>query len=317
MVKLKIRLLSLLALLLVLSSCDNEWNHPDVSADKTAVGFSLFLNPQTRAPQDLDLAVYSAKVYVFKESTANSDRFEYLKEEEITSCTFTITDLEAGTRHRFVFMALPKGQTPELPSLAAAAPAYTAEESKLAYINANQTGHEIFRKILTVTPQADSESTSKHSIVLTRQNGALQVRMSNASGELTSVKLEVEGMPEMYLHDGTGGKVITKGTPQQLSKEETPAAVKDYRITVNLLPAEDVTDKGKLTLTYAGGTVEVYDLTSTQGGIPIYPNQVTWLTLSGTGGDGGDGNFDVNFGPDINLDDDEWDGIHGNPGDNI
>lgn len=315
MMKFKNPLTSLLAGLLLLASCETELREQDMPTDKVSTAFSIALNAQTRAPQVLDLTAYTAKVYMFKEEKPGSENFVYSGEEEITSSTFTMTELTTGVLHRFVFIALPKGQMPALPIHSAESPGYT--DADLAYINSNQVRHEVFRNILTFTPVASSAGSNDYSIVLTRQNGALQVRMSNASGELTSVKLEVEGMPEMYLHDGTGGKVITKGTPQQLSKEETPAAVKDYRITVNLLPAEDVTGKGKLTLTYAGGTVEVYDLTSTQGGIPIYPNQVTWLTLSGTGGDGGDGNFDVNFGPDINLDDDEWDGIHGNPGDKI
>ena len=305
--KLKIVPAALLASLLLIS-CEAEMHEQSEPCGCSNAEFCVSLNARTRAPQDLDLNTYTAKVYMFKEETAGSDRFTYLGEEEITGNTFTVEGLTADVRHRFVFMALPKGQTPELPAHTAGKPGY--DTAGLTYISGNQTTHEVFRDILTFTPE---KGDNAYSIVLTRQNGALQVRMGNANGELTGVKLEVEGMPEMFLHDGTGGKVVTKGSAVQLSKEETPGTTKDYRITVNLLPAEDVTGKGKLTLTYRDGTSKEYALTSTQGGIPIYPNQVTWLTLNGTGDDGDDndnGNFDVNIGPDINLDDDEWDGIH-------
>ncbi|MCD8317469.1 MAG: hypothetical protein LUC45_00780 [Paraprevotella sp.] len=246
---------------------------------------------------------YTAKVYEFKEETAGSDQFVYADEQDITSSTFTTgNNLDAGTRYRFVFMALPKGQTPALPTHTTDKPIYT--DADLSYINGNQTGNEVFRNILTFTPQGDNDS---YNVILTRQNGALQVRLDNNNGALKSVKLEVEGMPDMYLNDGTGGKVLTKGTVVQLSKEDgNPDVTDDYRITVNRLPAEDVTGKGGLTLTYQDGSTKVYNLTSSQGSIPIYPNQVTWLTLSGAGDD----NFKVEFGPTIDLDDDQWDGYN-------
>lgn len=303
MMKLNIPLAGWLASILLLASCHSELAEPEALTSPAETEFHLNLSTQTRTPQTLDTDVYTAKVYMFTERTDGSDSFQYLGEADITGSTFTADGLQAEVRHRFVFMALPKGQTPALPSHTDAKPDYEAAD--LAYIESNETGHEIFRAILDFIPQ-ESQANS-YNVVLTRQNGALQVRMSNADGALKSVKLEVEGMPEMYLHDGTGGKVITKGTAIQLSKEERPETTSDYRITVNLLPAEDITGKGKLTLIYTDGSQKEYNLKSTQGGIPIFPNQITWLTLNGTGGEG---NFDVNFGPDINLDDDKWDGVH-------
>lgn len=109
----------------------------------------------------------------------------------------------------------------------------------------------------------------------------------------------------MLFQDGTGGKVLSEGSPVQLSKSEIPPVTDNYRISINLLPLEDLTGKGRLTLTHVDGTETVYELKSTSGSIPIYPNQITWLVLRGTG-DGG--SFEVGFGGDINLDDDEWDG---------
>ena len=295
---------TVLLLGLLLGACEKGWQD-EMPPSETQGTFTVALNPQSRAPQDLDLAVYTAKVYMFKEADTATETFSYWKEAEVTRNVFQVEGLTVGVRHRFVFMALPKDQTPELPSHAGDMPGYT--DADLTYITGNQTRHEVFRNILTFTPKKTTVD-NEYSIVLTRQNGALQVRMSNADGLLKKVKIEVDGMPDMYLHDGTGGKVITKGTAIRLSKEEIPEAVKDYRITINLLPAEDVTGKGKLTFTYTDGSTKEYPLTSTHGSIPIFPNQITWLTLNGTGD--GDGGFDVNFGPDIDLDDDEWDGIH-------
>lgn len=306
MMKFKIQLISLFVSVLLMSCSTDIYD--EIQTDKADVTFRVSLNTQTRAPQDIDFTSYNVKVYTFAEMFENPGRFLFSSEQEITNSIFTIEDLDPTLQYRFVFLALPKNQTPVLPSYKNEVSAPFYEDAIYAYISGNQTGNEVFRNILTLTPTTDSESGNDHSIVLTRQNGALQIRLSNSSGELNNVKLEVEGMSEMYLHDGTGGKVVSTGSAVQLSKEEVPAAVNDYRISVNLLPAEDVTGKGKLTLTYTNGSTKVYTLSSTQGSIPIYPNQITWLTLNGTGGDG-DGNFSVHFGPEVNLDDDDWDGI--------
>ena len=99
--------------------------------------------------------------------------------------------------------------------------------------------------------------------------------------------------------------LLSQGAAVALAKSEQPAVTSDYRIAVNLLPAEDITGQGALVLTLADGTEQRYTLRSTSGTIPIYPNQITWLVLRGTG-EGG--SFEVGFGGDINLDDDAWDG---------
>ena len=256
------------------------------------VQFDLSLEAQTRAPQEIDFNEYTVYLYVFDAETSL-----YVQTFAITSSIFTVTGLEKNTAYRGVFLAIPKGQQPDLPSFAD-----MYETSTMQYLAGNQTGQEVFRNILNFS--TNNELTS-YNIVLTRQNGAIQIRMSNADGSIRNVRLETEGLPIMFFHDGTGGKVLSEGTPVQLSKSEIPPLTDNYRISINLLPTEDLTGKGRLTLTLVDGIETVYDLKSTSGSIPIYPNQITWLVLRGTG-DGG--NFEVGFGGDIDLDDDEWDG---------
>lgn len=261
-------------------------------AEACEVRFELSLETQTRAPQEIDFNAYSVALYVF-----NAETSLCVQRIGITSNAFTVTGLEKNTAYRGVFLAIPKGQLPALPDVADA-----YEMATMQYLDGNQTDQEVFRNILNFS--TDDEITA-YSIVLTRQNGAIQIRMSNADGLIGNVRLEAEGLPVMFFHDGTGGKVLSEGDPVLLSKSETPAVTDNYRISVNLLPMEDLTGKGRLILTYLDGTETTYELKSTSGTIPIYPNQITWLVLRGTG-DGG--SFEVGFGGDINLDDDEWDG---------
>lgn len=125
----------------------------------------------------------------------------------------------------------------------------------------------------------------------------------------------------MYFHDGTGGQVISETellltrtlTSKQLTSSET-------RIRINLLPQEDITAKtgtttaeNKLIIKTEKGET-TYLLKSSEGSIPIYPNQVTWLTL-GDGGEGSEGDFTVDFSDSdggIHLEDDSWDGWQDN-----
>lgn len=265
---------------------------PDKGGAEACVRFELSLETQTRAPQEIDFNAYSVALYVFDAETSLC-----VQRIGITSNAFTVTGLEKSTAYRGVFLAIPKGQLPALPDVADA-----YEMATMQYLDGNQTDQEVFRNILNFS--TDDEITA-YSIVLTRQNGAIQIRMSNADGLIGNVRLEAEGLPVMFFHDGTGGKVLSEGDPVLLSKSETPAVTDNYRISVNLLPMEDLTGKGRLILTYLDGTETTYELKSTSGTIPIYPNQITWLVLRGTG-DGG--SFEVGFGGDINLDDDEWDG---------
>lgn len=266
---------------------------PDEDGAMTCkVQFNLSLEAQTRAPQEIDFGEYAVSLYVFDAETSLC-----VQSLAITSSSFTVTGLEKNTTYRGVFLAIPEGQQPALPLSAS-----TYETSTLQYIDGNRTDQEVFRNILNFS--TDDEITS-YSIILTRQNGAIQIRMSNADGAINNARLEVEGLPVMLFQDGTGGKVLSEGNPVQLSKSETPPVTDNYRISINLLPLEDLTGKGRLTLTHVDGTETVYELKSTSGSIPIYPNQITWLVLRGTG-DGG--SFEVGFGGAIDLDDDEWDG---------
>ena len=139
-------------------------------------------------------------------------------------------------------------------------------------------------------------------MVLTRQNGALQIRLDNTYGEIKTVILEAAGLSKIYFNDGTGGRVIATGSEIQLSKSDRPSRTSDYRISINLLPVEDLTGKGRLTLTYSWGLQRVYSLRSTSGRIPIYPNQITWLVLdeacSGNADENGSGgDLSVSAGP--------------------
>lgn len=258
------------------------------------IRFDLSLEAQTRAPQAIDFNRYAVSLYVFEASETSSACVRVM---EVTSSSFTVDGLERNTSYRCVFLAIPKGQQPSLPS-----EADTYETSVMQYLEGNQPDQEVFRSLLTLSTNQDITS---YSVVLTRQNGALQIRMGNADGSIRTAQLEVEGLPTMLFQDGGDGRVLSTGDPVQLSKSGTPAMADDYRISVNLLPAEDVTGKGRLTLTLVDGTQETYDLKSTSGTIPVYPNQITWLVLRGTG-EGG--SFEVGFGGDIDLDDDQWDG---------
>lgn len=284
----------LLGLAVGCSACRQPDGEP---TGERRIRFELTLDARTRAPQALDTEQYAARLYLFREETA--DRYVAAGTMEITGEALTVGGLDPGVSSRFVFLAIPRSQQPALPMLADGT-AYT--EAAMTYLAGNQPGQEVFRAIQTFTA-ADDPAT--RSVVLTRQNGAIQIRLGNADGSVRNARLEVEALPEMLLQDGTGGQVLSQGAAVALAKSEQPAVTSDYRIAVNLLPAEDITGQGALVLTLADGTEQRYTLRSTSGTIPIYPNQITWLVLRGTG-EGG--SFEVGFGGDINLDDDAWDG---------
>ena len=284
----------LLGLAVGCSACRQPDGEP---TGERRIRFELTLDARTRAPQALDTEQYVARLYLFREETA--DRYVAAGTMEITGEALTVGGLDPGVSYRFVFLAIPRSQQPALPMLADGT-AYT--EAAMTYLAGNQPGQEVFRAIQTFTAADDAATRS---VVLTRQNGAIQIRLGNADGSVRNARLEVEALPEMLLQDGTGGQVLSQGAAVALAKSEQPAVTSDYRIAVNLLPAEDITGQGALVLTLADGTEQRYTLRSTSGTIPIYPNQITWLVLRGTG-EGG--SFEVGFGGDINLDDDAWDG---------
>lgn len=250
---------------------------------------------------------YKGKYYVYKSDGS------YLSGGELAS-VLKINGLTSGQEYKVVLLAVPSrqqygittGGTESVPSYDYAKTQYQGDET--------QYGYEIFRDVLTIKPTV---SNTDFNAVLTRQNGAIEIRIRNM--QLQQVTLQVNGTQYMYFNDGTGGEVISETellltrtlTSEQLISSET-------RIRINLLPQEDITDDNGdtnfLKITTTSGAETRYPLKSSEGSIPIYPNQVTWLTL-GNGGEGSEGNFEVDFsgsGGGIHLEDDIWDGWQDN-----
>lgn len=251
--------------------------------------------------------VYKGRYYVY-----NSDG-SYLSEGELAS-VLKINGLTSGQEYKVVLLAVPSGQQYGITTGGTESePSYS--DAKTQYQgDGTQYGYEIFRDVLTIKPTV---SNTDFKAVLTRQNGAIEIRIRNM--QLQEVTLRVNGTQYMYFHDGTGGEVISDKeltlnrtlTSEQLTSSET-------RIRINLLPQEDITDDNGdtnfLKITTTSGTETTYPLKSSEGSIPIYPNQVTWLTL-GDGGEGSEGGFNVDFsgsGGGIHLEDDSWDGWQDN-----
>ena len=248
--------------------------------------------------------VYKGRYYVY-----NSDG-SYLSEGELAS-VLKINGLTSGQEYKVVLLAVPSGQANEITTGSTESdPSYN--EAKTQYQgDGTQYGYEIFRDVLTIKPTV---SNTDFNAVLTRQNGAIEIRIRNM--QLQEVTLQKKGTQYMYFNDGTGGEVISETgllltrtlTSEQLISSET-------RIRINLLPQEDITAKdgtetadNKLIIKDKTGVTTTYPLKSSEGSIPIYPNQVTWLTLGN--GDDSEGNFTVDFSGDggIHLEDDVWDG---------
>ena len=301
-------LLSSMAIALAgaLSSCSSESDLLPES-EKTSTTFHIGLNTLSRAAQSLNLANYDAKMYLY-EGHDNGDGtvgYSQVRELELTDNHLTVEDLKTKTSYKAVFLAVPKGQTPKLPDLYSADIVPSYKEATAGYINGNddETDKHIFRSILSFVASAN---TGTQSTVLTRQNGALEVRIKNIP-DMQSVKLQVKGHTTMYIHDGTGGQVITDGEPIALSKTITDGlGASEVRVKINLLPQENIADaagtNNYLEITTSTGTTK-YPIKSDHPTIPIYPNQITWLTLGN-----GSGNFDVSFSGNINIEDEEWDG---------
>lgn len=308
-----------------LSSCSSEEESLPIP-ETNSVTFSIGIDAQTRAAQALNVDVYDAKMYLFEEKEADDGTlsYSYKNEVEITTSVLTIGGLTEGKKYKAVFLARRSGQTPELPTLTANRPAYKVAVAQ--YIDAQdeedeKTDKDIFRSIVSFKP--DHDNTSYHT-VLTRQNGALEVRIQNMT-DMTSVKLHIKGHKEMLLHDGTGGEVITDGDGVELSKTMTDGLTEpEVRIRIKLLPQENIKDESGtdnyLEITYNDEKTIRYPIDSDHWRIPIFPNQVTWLTLKGKtnngdgGGDDGDDDgdddnykFEVGFGDGIDLKE-KWDG---------
>lgn len=295
----------LFALMAVSCSSDDDLM-PE--AETVSTTFRLGLDPQSRAAQNLNLQNYDAKIYLYEGKKNDDGTMSYspVKEMILTDNSVTIEDLTVKNQYKAVFLAIPKGQTPGLPNYTLSGINPTYDEASVPYINEgmNMTDNNIFRSVVSFTA---STNASVQSTILTRQNGAVEVRIVNTPG-IKSASLHVDGYTEMLLNDGTGGQVIATGKIQALSKDkEDGFEASDVRIRINLLPVEDITDadgsKNYLELTMTDGSTRKYPLKSDQSQIPIYPNQVTWLTIGN-----GYGNFDVSFSGNINVDDNEWDG---------
>lgn len=247
--------------------------------------------------------VYKGRYYVY-----NSDG-SYLSEGELAS-VLKINGLTSGQEYKVVLLAVPSGQQYGITTGGTESePSYSDARTQYQGVR-TQDDYEIFRDVLTIRPTV---TNTDFNAVLTRQNGAIEIRIRNM--QLQEVTLQVNGTQYMYFNDGTGGEVISETgllltrtlTSKQLTSSET-------RIRINLLPQEDITAKTNTTTaenkliikTEKGETT--YPLKSSEGSIPIYPNQVTWLTLGN--GDDSEGNFTVDFSGDggIHLEDDVWDG---------
>lgn len=289
----------------------------DEVKEPTEVTFQLTMEVASRAAQSLSLDAYAVKLYLYKEVTRGTVvDYTFVKEVALDKMNFvdgkiTVDGLLKGTNYKAVFLARSLGETPELPS-----PTESYRNATAAYIDGTlnggickETNKNIFRSIVSF--QAGTQGTL--STILTRQNGALQVRIRNKK-KMEKVELRVNGHTTMYLHDGTGGQVLTKGETVPLYTELTTQLDEpEVRIRIHLLPQENIKDvsgtQNYLQITTIDGSVTKYPLKSEHNEIPIYPNQVTWLTLGG-GSAGSD--FDVSFSGNINLEEDIWDGWNDN-----
>lgn len=266
-----LRILCWLGIAAGFSACEKVLEDPEPSLQ---VRFNLELESQTRAPQNLNPSTHTAKVYMFREETSGSGRYVYSGEQNLTGSSLTVGGLLPSVKYRFVFLAVPRNQQPALPNFTVSRPSYT--EALAAYVSGTQTANEMFRQVLDFTATTNLNTLA---VVLTRQNGALQIRLDNSDGKIKQLKLEVESAPQLYLQDGSGGQVFTAGTPVTLTKSEKPSKTNDYRIGVYLLPVNDLTGRGRLTITFSNNSQTVYTLRSTMGRIPVYANQITWIVL--------------------------------------
>ncbi len=298
----------------LLASCaaDSELLSVPETASTT---FNVGLDKLTRAGQPFDKQVYDAKMYLYEGRNEADGTISYAFKQQfiLEDSKLEVKELNTKSQYKAVFMARTKDETPELPNLIGldTNPGYKEATADYIVAQTTETEKNIFRSVLTFTPNANN---SVFSTMLTRQNGALEVRIKNVPN-MESVTLHVNGHTTMHLHDGTGGQVITVGEPTQLSKTVTEGlTASEVRVKINLLPQEDITENhtdatGQTNyleiVTLNNGTRETkrYPLKVKDNPIPIYSNQVTWLTLGN-----GSGDFTVAFSGNINLDDDNWDG---------
>ena len=303
----------------LLSTSCSEKLEEECERGAASASFSLSLNPVTRAAKDLDPAHYDGKVYLYERRESNdgsSVGYTQVQELPVTSNQMTISGLVPLKQYKAVFLAVPKGQTPALPEYMGKGNVPPYSEAVAEYIGglSGDISNDVFRSIVDF--QATT-ANSQQSTVLTRQNGALEVRLLNQKN-LISVKLHLNGHTSFLFQDGTGGQVITQGNPIVLENTITDLArlsASEVKIRINILPQEDLTDQNGVNNYLeinTGGVLTKYPIKSDHQSIPVYPNQITWLTL----GSRDNTNFDVTFSNKINLDDPQWDGVHGSVGEN-
>lgn len=292
-----------------LSACNNEV--ATVGTEECTVRVNLLMEEPdgvSRAVQDYNSEAFPGRYYLYNASG------DYVTSGDLESNSFTLKDFPVGEEATLVLLASPIGNLVNLPT-----------EVNEAYNNATLvyqqgTGNnstnitkDVYRDIIRIKPQIGINEVNA---VLTRQNGALEIRIKNMN--IKSAILQLNGTQTMYFNDGTGGQVLSESEVTLTNTMKNLSGKNDIRIRINLLPQEDITtgntandpnistSENKLTITDADGKEKKYDIKSNQGTIPIYPNQITWLTLNG---DDEDGEFTVSFSKgDINLEDDDWDG---------
>lgn len=291
----------LLGTAVLLAACNAENPEDNRQTEYASVTVNLAVDASTRAAVTYNPETKPGRYYLYQLQENNV--YGYVKKGVLSGSQLNLDELEPLSDYKLVLLAAPVGQHPEpivsgditLPYESAFIP--YLDESKVSVTN------EIFRDILTF--QA-STAAGNQNAVLTRQNGAVEVRIKNREN-MQKVTLSVSSPVYMALNDGTGGMVLqpegmteavdvtTSVTGDELNKTEV-------RIKVYVLPQEDIAGKGTLTIEYSDGSETEIPLKSDQGVIPVYPNQVTWLTL---GNDGGE--FDVSFSGDLGLED-NWNG---------
>lgn len=290
------------------TACNNEV--VTVGTEECTVRVNLSMEEPdgvSRAVQDYNSEAFPGRYYLYNASGA------FIASGVLESSNFTLTNLPAEEESTLVLLASPVNNPVNLPTEANEA----YDKATLTYQqgtdnNTNIT-KDVYRDIIKIKPAIGINEVNA---VLTRQNGALEIRIKNMN--IKSATLQLNGTQTMYFNDGTGGQVLSKDEITLTNTMKDLSGNNDIRIRINLLPQEDITtgntandpnistSDNKLTITDADGIETKCDIKSNQGAIPIYPNQITWLTLNG---DDGDGSFTVSFSDgDINLDDESWDG---------
>lgn len=286
----------------LLAACNVENPEDNRQNEYASVTVNLAVDASTRAAVTYNPKAKPGRYYLYKLQEGNV--YGYVEEGRLSGPQLNLEELEPLSVYKLVLLAAPVQQKPEPIVSGDVIPTY--ESAFIPYLdNSNVSAtNEIFRDILTF--QANPAAGDQNA-VLTRQNGAVEVRIKNRKN-MQKVTLSVPSPVYMALNDGTGGMVLqpegmtetvdvtTSVTGDELNKTEV-------RIKVYVLPQEDIAGKGTLTIEYSDGSkTETIPLKSDQGVIPVYPNQVTWLTLGNGGGE-----FDVSFSGDLGLED-NWNG---------